>query len=68
MSHVSNDKYRIFSPSRTSNRQYTWAPQGYQHRDALSLGYDTGIWKQKVDEVKILCVAQQESEYSPKMH
>ena len=45
-----------------------WAPQGYQHRDALSLGYDTGIWKQKVDEVKILCVAQQESEYSPKMH
>ena len=58
MSHVSNDKYRIFCPSRTSNRQYTWAPQGYQHRDALSLGYDTGIWKQKVDEVKILRVAQ----------
>ena len=28
-----------------------WAPQGYQHRDPLSLGYDTGIWKQKVDEV-----------------
>ena len=66
MSHVCNEKYRIFCPSRTSNRQYTWAPQEYQHRDPLSLGYDTGIWKQKADEVKILCVAQPESEYSPK--
>ena len=28
MSHVCNDNYRIFCPSRTSNKQYTLAPQG----------------------------------------
>ena len=35
--------------------------------DQLLLGYDTVLWKQKADDVKILCVAQRESEYSPKM-
>ena len=41
------------------------APQRYQPKDRLSLGYNTGVWM--TDELMCPCEGQLGSDYSPKM-
>ena len=60
-----NSKYPIFLSQQKSNVSQTKALQWYQHRDQLSLGYDTGVWT--ADEVKFPCAEQLGSECSPEM-
>ena len=60
-----NTKYPIFCSPRMSNEQHSEAQQLYQHKDRLSLGYDTGVWM--VDELMCPCEGQLGSDYSPKM-
>ena len=60
-----NRKYPIFFSQQKSNKSQPKAQQWYQHRDQLSLGYDTGVWT--ADEVKFPWVGQLGSEFSPEM-
>ena len=60
-----DSKYPIFPLQQKSNKSQPKDPQWYQHRDQLSLGYDTGVWT--ADEVKFPCVGQRGSECSPEM-
>ena len=55
-----DSKYLFFLSRQKSNKSQPKAPQWYQHRDQLSLGYDTGVWT--ADEVKFPCVGQLGSE------
>ena len=58
-------KYPIFRSQQKSNKSQPLAPKWCQHRDQLSLGYDTGVWT--ADEVKFPCEGQLGSECSPEM-
>ena len=60
-----NSKYPIFCSQMRSNKSLPKVLQWYQHRDQLSLGYDTRVWT--ADEVKLPCAEQLGSECSPKM-
>ena len=58
-------KYPIFPSTQQSNKSQPKAPQRYQHRDQLSLGYDTGVWT--AGEVNIPCLGRLGSNCSPEM-
>ena len=60
-----NSKYPIFRSQMKSNKSLPKVLQWYQHRDQLSLGYDTRVWT--ADEVKLPCAEQLGPECSPKM-
>ena len=62
---VRNSKYSIFPSPQKSNGPDSKVAQWYQHRDQLSLGYNTGVWT--ADEVMFPCVGQLGSECSPEM-
>ena len=61
---IPNTNYSLRKLLPKSNKSQPKAPQWYQHRDKLSLGYRTGVWT--ADEVKFPCVGQLESECSQK--
>ena len=65
LSNLRNGKYTIFRSPRMSNMQRLEAPQRYQRKDRLSLGYNTGVWM--ADELMCPCEGQLGSDYSLKM-
>ena len=65
MPELRDSKYPIFLSQQKSNKSQPLAPKWCQHRDQLSLGYNTGVWK--ADEVKFPCAEQLGSECSPEM-
>ena len=65
MPELRDSKYPIFLSQQKSNKSQPLAPKWCQHRDQLSLGYDTGVWT--ADEVKFPCAEQLGSECSPEM-
>ena len=58
-----NSNYPIFGSQQKSSKLQPKVLYLYQHRDQLSLGYDTGVWT--ADEVKFPCAEQLGSECSP---
>ena len=62
---MQTNKYSFFRSEQMLKKSLSKALQRYQHRDQLSLGYDTGVWT--ADEVKFPCVGQLGSECSPEM-
>ena len=54
--YVHKSKYAIAYSQQKSSKSQPKAPQPYQHRDLLSLGYDTAVWTAGV--LKFPCVGQ----------